>query len=90
MFEVGAVAQFFFYGEGEEGLADGELLVDFGLGEAEVGYVADLGRVSDDVRDLGQMREVMRTRNRLCALLRRVALRVFLCRLGGRIGIGRG
>lgn len=53
MLEVGAVAEFFFYGEGEEGLADGELLVDFGLSEAEVGYVAGLVRVSDGVRYLG-------------------------------------
>lgn len=40
MFEVGAVLQFFFRGEGEEVFADGELAVDLVLGEAEVGDVA--------------------------------------------------
>ena len=41
MFEVGAVLQFFFRGEGEEVFADGELAVDLVLGEAEVGDVAE-------------------------------------------------
>ena len=41
MFEVGAVLQFLFGGEGEEVFADGELAVDLVLGEAEVGDVAE-------------------------------------------------
>lgn len=40
MFEVGAVLQLFFGWEGEEVFADGELVVDLVLGEAEVGDVA--------------------------------------------------
>ena len=48
MLEVGAVEQFFGGGEVEEGFADGELAVDLGLGEAEVGDVAG-GWVSGSV-----------------------------------------
>ena len=40
VFEVGAVLQFLFGGEGEEVFADGKLAVDLVLGEAEVGDVA--------------------------------------------------
>ena len=52
MFEVGAVLQFFFRGEGEEVFADGELAVDLVLGEAEVGDVAGIW-ISDPLMILG-------------------------------------